>query len=91
VHLLRLLRDLRQGLNRRRPGPDDPDPLAAEVDATGRPLAVWCQSPQKLSSPAKSGRFTDDRLPTAITQCRADTISPPRSNTRTRSPSARSR
>ena len=39
------LGDHRGGLDAGRPGPDQPDPLAAEIDAFMRPSPVWTQRP----------------------------------------------
>ena len=76
VQALRLARDLRHRLDRRRPGADEPDPQAGEVDAVMGPLGGLVPGPRNVSRPAKSGRLTEDRLPTASTQIGAVIRSP---------------
>ncbi len=70
----RLLRDLRDHLDRGRPRPDHGDALAREVDALPRPERRQVRlGPANVSTPSNSssGRFGSDRQPVAMTQKRA--------------------
>ena len=67
----------RDDLHAARPGADDRDPLAGEVDrlsSASRP--VWCASPRKSSRPGTSGKYGTESTPVAATRNRARAVVP---------------
>ena len=58
------------------PVPTKPTRWPAKSTPSCGHSAVWKHAPSKSSSPAKSGRLIDDRLPTPEMQYRAVTRSP---------------